>query len=88
MFSLLLRGCTARGSGTRFSLAGPTMVKACKSFPFKKSSLVMKIKTPCLVLLLHINSLTFGLSMLTLHFGRFGAGDKVFKVLGPLSIAK
>ena len=35
------RCCTARGSSTRFSLVGPTKVKACKSFLFT-------VKFPCI----------------------------------------
>ena len=32
MYSRLLSLCTVRGFVTRFSLVGPTRVKACKSF--------------------------------------------------------
>ena len=34
IFSWLLRCCTARGSTTRLTLVGPTMVRASKSFLF------------------------------------------------------
>ena len=39
----------ARGSGTRFTLVGPTKVKARKSFLFTEKFLVLKVKNTCLI---------------------------------------
>ena len=52
IYSWFLRCNTARGSSTGFSLFSLTKVEACKSFPFTRSSLVLKIKNTWLILLL------------------------------------
>ena len=50
IYSQLLRCSAARGSGTGFCLAGPTIVNACKSM---KVPLEFQIKNACLILLSH-----------------------------------
>ena len=40
----LSRCCAARGSSTRFSLVGPTKVKACESFLFTENLLCIENK--------------------------------------------
>ena len=53
MNSRLSRCSTARGSDSRFSLGGPTKVKASKAFLFTEGSLKVERKNACLILLSH-----------------------------------
>ena len=53
--SWLLRCSTARGSSSRFSLAGLTKVKLVSLFVSLKVPLKLKIKYTCLISLSHYN---------------------------------
>ena len=53
IYNQSLRCCAARGSDTRFSLVGPTNVKACKSFLFTEKFSCIENKEHCLILLAH-----------------------------------
>ena len=63
--SLLLRFCTARGSGTWLSLVDPTKVKACNSFLFTEISLVFKIRNTSLIFV--ITFILWSLCFIALH---------------------